>query len=82
MADSISSMQRYAANDCVEAGHLCFAGMVGRYQNFGALNLKRISLGKRRLYQKLYLAMKESDKTIPYITRFISCWTKSRKQYF
>ena len=35
------------------------------------LNLKKIQIGDQGLYQRLYLAMREVDKTIPYIRQFI-----------
>ncbi len=36
------------------------------------LNLKKIQIGSQGLYQKLYLALREADKTIPYIRQFIA----------
>ncbi|HNP26924.1 MAG TPA: LysR family transcriptional regulator [Nitrosomonas sp.] len=48
----------------------------------GAFNLKKISFGKRGMYQKLYLAMRESDKTIPYISRLISVGQKAANSTF
>lgn len=36
------------------------------------LNLKKIQIGDQGLFQKLYLAMREADKAIPYIKFFIT----------
>jgi LysR family transcriptional regulator for metE and metH len=36
------------------------------------LNLKKIRIGEQGLFQKLYLALREADKTIPYIRQFIA----------
>lgn len=36
------------------------------------LDIKKIPIGTEGLYQTLYLAMRESDKTIPYISKFTS----------
>lgn len=36
------------------------------------LGLKKIPIGPKGIYQKLFLAMRESDKTIPYISKFTS----------
>ncbi|MER2512576.1 MAG: LysR family transcriptional regulator [Nitrosomonas ureae] len=38
--------------------------------------LRKIRIGKQGLYQKLLLAMRESDKTIPYIQKFIAVGQK------
>ena len=38
---------------------------------------KKIRIGKKGLYQKLYLAMREPDKTIPYIRQFIAVGQKT-----
>lgn len=35
------------------------------------VNLKKIHIGNQGLFQKLYLAMREADKTVPYIRQFI-----------
>ncbi len=35
------------------------------------MNLKKIRIGNQGLFQKLYLAMREADKTVPYIRQFI-----------
>lgn len=43
------------------------------------LNLSKIRIGKKGLYQKLYLAMREPDKTIPYIQKFIAVGQKTVK---
>ncbi|AEJ01737.1 transcriptional regulator, LysR family [Nitrosomonas sp. Is79A3] len=39
----------------------------------------KIRIGKKGLYQKLYLAMREPDKTIPYIRQFIAVGQKTAK---
>lgn len=36
------------------------------------LSLKKIQIGDQGLFQKLYLAMREADKVIPYIRQFIA----------
>jgi LysR family transcriptional regulator for metE and metH len=41
------------------------------------LQLEKIRIGKNGLYQKLYLALREPDKTIPYIKKFIAVGRKS-----
>ncbi|SNX58935.1 LysR family transcriptional regulator, regulator for metE and metH [Nitrosomonas ureae] len=41
------------------------------------LELRKVRIGKQGLYQKLLLAMRESDKTIPYIRKFIAVGQKS-----
>lgn len=41
------------------------------------LQLEKIRIGKNGLYQKLYLALREPDKTIPYIKKFIAAGRKS-----
>jgi len=41
------------------------------------LNLKKIQIGNQGLFQKLYLAMREADKAIPYIREFIEMGRKS-----
>lgn len=41
------------------------------------LKLRKIRIGKKGLYQKLLLAMREPDKTIPYIRKFITAGQKS-----
>lgn len=43
------------------------------------LNLKKIQIGDQGLYQKLYLAMREADKTVPYIQEFIAVGQKTAK---
>jgi len=43
------------------------------------LNLKKIQIGDQGLFQKLYLAMREADKAIPYIREFIVVGRKSAK---
>ncbi|MBY0473922.1 MAG: LysR family transcriptional regulator [Nitrosomonas sp.] len=40
------------------------------------LKLRKIRIGKKGLYQKLLLAMRESDKAIPYIQQFIAVGQK------
>lgn len=40
------------------------------------LKLRKIRIGKKGLYQKLYLAMREPDRTIPYIQQFIAVGQK------
>ena len=40
---------------------------------------KKIRIGKKGLYQKLYLAMREPDKTIPYIRQFIAVGQKTAR---
>lgn len=40
------------------------------------LKLRKILIGKKGLYQKLLLAMRESDKAIPYIQQFIAVGQK------
>lgn len=39
------------------------------------LALKKIRIGKNGLHKKLYLAMRESDKSITYIKNFIAVST-------
>jgi len=39
-------------------------------------NLKKIRIGKNGLYRKLLLAIRESDQTIPYISKFIATGKK------
>ena len=41
------------------------------------LNLKKIQIGDQGLYQKLYLALREADKAIPYIQQFIEVGQKT-----
>lgn len=41
------------------------------------LKLRKIRIGKKGLYQKLFLALREPDKTIPYIRKFIAVGQKS-----
>lgn len=41
------------------------------------LKLRKIRIGKKGLYQQLFLAMRESDKTIPYIKKFIAVGQKT-----
>lgn len=41
------------------------------------LKLRKIRIGKKGLYQKLYLAMREPDRTIPYIKQFIAVGQKT-----
>ncbi len=41
------------------------------------LKFSKIRIGKKGLYQKLYLAMREPDKTIPYIQKFIAVGQKT-----
>lgn len=41
------------------------------------LNLKKIQIGDQGLFQKLYLAMREMDKAIPYIREFITVGRKT-----
>ncbi len=43
------------------------------------LNLKKIQIGDQGLYQKLYLAMREADKAIPYIRQFIAAGQNTAK---
>lgn len=43
------------------------------------LKLRKIRIGKKGLYQKLLLAMREPDKTIPYIQQFIVVGQKTAK---
>ena len=43
------------------------------------LRFKKIRIGKKGLYQKLYLAMREPDRTIPYIQQFIAVGQKTAK---
>ena len=43
------------------------------------LNLKKIQIGGQGLFQKLYLAMREADKAIPYIREFIVVGRESAK---
>ncbi|PXW85715.1 LysR family transcriptional regulator for metE and metH [Nitrosomonas sp. Nm84] len=40
------------------------------------LRLKKIRIGKKGLFQKLYLALRKPDKTIPYIKKFIATGQK------
>ncbi len=44
-----------------------------------ALGLRKIFIGKRGLHQKLFLAMRESDKNTLYINRFISIGQRTAK---
>lgn len=37
-----------------------------------ALKLKKISIGKQGLRQKLFLAIRETDRSVPYILKFKS----------
>jgi len=41
------------------------------------LKLRKIRIGKKGLYQKLLLAMREPDKSIPYIQKFIAVGQKT-----
>ena len=41
------------------------------------LHLKKIPIGKQGLFQRLYLAMRASDESVPYIQRFISVGRKT-----
>ena len=41
------------------------------------LRFKKIRIGKKGLYQKLFLAMREPDKTIPYIRQFTAIGQKT-----
>lgn len=43
------------------------------------LNLRKIQIGDQGLYQKLYLAMREADKAIPYIRQFIAAGQNTAK---
>jgi len=43
------------------------------------LRFNKIRIGKKGLYQKLYLAMREPDKAIPYIQQFIAVGQKTAK---
>jgi len=43
------------------------------------LRFSKIRIGKKGLYQILYLAMREPDKTIPYIQQFIAVGQKTAK---
>ncbi|WP_297323819.1 LysR family transcriptional regulator [Nitrosomonas sp.] len=43
------------------------------------LRLKRIRIGKKGLFQKLYLALRKPDKTAPYIQQFIVVGQKTAK---
>lgn len=43
------------------------------------LQFKKIRIGRKGLFQKLFLAMRESDKTIPYIRKFIMVGKKTAK---
>lgn len=43
------------------------------------LNLKKIRIGDQGLYQKLYLALREADKAVPYIRQFIEVGQKTAK---
>jgi LysR family transcriptional regulator for metE and metH len=43
------------------------------------LELRKVRIGKQGLYQKLLLAMRESDKTIPYIRKFIAVGQRTAK---
>lgn len=43
------------------------------------LKLRKIRIGKKGLYQKLLLALREPDKTIPYIRRFIAVGQRTAK---
>lgn len=43
------------------------------------LNLRKIRIGKKGLYQKLFLAMRESDKIISYIKKFIAVGQRTVK---
>ncbi len=43
------------------------------------LKLRKIRIGKKGLYQKLLLAMREPDKSIPYIQQFIAVGKKTAK---
>lgn len=44
-----------------------------------ALQLRKIRIGRKGLYQKLFLAMRERDKTISYIKKFIAVGQKTVK---
>lgn len=46
------------------------------------LRFKKIRIGKKGLYQKLFLAMREPDKTIPYIRQFIAVGQKTAKNSY
>ncbi len=46
------------------------------------LNLKKIQIGEQGLYQKLYLAMREADKAVPYIRQFIEVGQKTAENSF
>lgn len=50
-----------------------------RSKNF---NLKKIRIGKNGLYRKLFLAIRESDETIPYIRKFIATGKKAATNSF
>ncbi len=43
------------------------------------LKLRKIRIGKKGLYQKLFLALREPDKTISYIRQFIAVGQKTAK---
>ncbi len=43
------------------------------------LKLRKIRIGKKGLYQKLFLALRDPDKTIPYIQKFIAVGQKTAK---
>ncbi len=43
------------------------------------LKLRKIRIGKKGLYQKLLLALRDPDKTIPYIQKFIAVGQKTAK---
>ena len=43
------------------------------------LNLKKIRIGDQGLFQKLYLALREVDKAVPYIRQFIEVGQKTAK---
>ncbi|MBX9916702.1 MAG: LysR family transcriptional regulator [Nitrosomonas sp.] len=46
------------------------------------LNLKKIQIGEQGLFQKLYLAMREADKAVPYIRQFIEVGQKTVQNSF
>lgn len=46
------------------------------------LKLKKIRIGKKGLFQKLYLALRKPDKTVPYIQKFIAVGQKTARNSF
>ena len=46
------------------------------------LMLKKIRIGKNGMYKKLFLAIRENDKTISYIEKFIAVGKKMANKSF